>query len=154
MRGFLIRPNSNIFSPDQWNVVPDHELESLDTTSYNHFCPDWNTKQRFIKFLQIEISDWSGGFLSSRWAPGSKNLRIAEVGYYEEVAARFSVVSPRVKNFGHFRPCSTLNGVFWRMDTFVVGGWERSIYSTAILIFFLDLARPFSSSVCEFILFE
>ena len=43
----------------------------LDKNSLHNFCPDRYIN--FLKFLRMEISDWSGDFLSSGSASGSKS---------------------------------------------------------------------------------
>ena len=64
---------TNIFSPDQWNVVPDQELETPD-----HFLIWFLTIifvrieiQSVLKLFRIDVLDGSGGFLSSGSPSGS-----------------------------------------------------------------------------------
>ena len=64
---YLSHPEDKHFSPDQWNIVPDQDLETPD-----HFLIWLLTIifvrieiQSFQKFLRIEVSDGFGGFLSS-----------------------------------------------------------------------------------------
>ena len=66
---FFLRINEISFRIKSW---------SLRIISwYNFFLSIISVRieiQIFLEFLRVEISDWSGGFLSSGWAPGSKFL--------------------------------------------------------------------------------
>ena len=66
---------TDIFSPDQWYLVPDQELENPD-----HFVIYFLAiifvrieRKSFLKFLRIKVSDGSGGFLSSGSPSGSNS---------------------------------------------------------------------------------
>ena len=68
-KSYLSHPEDRHFFlvPDQWNIVLDHDLETPD-----HFVIWFLTIifvqieiQNFQKFIRIEVSDGSGGFLNS-----------------------------------------------------------------------------------------